>query len=78
MGRDVYLGKNVMKLEARLDELENERREFEPTWVSFNPKLNKETHLKLKCLIQQLRETRYAIGGKGVHSYKGKGKLSEW
>jgi hypothetical protein len=82
MGRDVFIGKNLVKLEQRLDELEHERFVArEPTWVSYNPKLNKQTHLKIKCLIHILKETRYELGGKYCRDWKPKDKkdkLSVW
>ena len=79
MSKTIYLGKNVMKIEERLNQLEEERFVArEPTWVSFNPKLNKETHLKLKRLIRNLKQARYDLDGKYCREYKGTGRLSEW
>jgi len=82
MSKTIYLGKNIMKIEQRLNELEEQRFESrEPAWVSLNPEIKNITRARLNSLLKSLRLTRFEMGFKGVHAWKKKNKkdrLSVW
>ena len=61
MSKDAYFGKNVMKIEERLNELEAERHELEPTWVSFNPEIKQSTRDRLERVRLGLMDYRLHV-----------------